>query len=214
MRTTKPISTISFNSKDYLKQKLDELVKAKRISFYSFIVHKPEDDEGGKKEHIHLYIEPSKMLQTDDLKEEFKEFDLEKPDKPKGCINFHTSKFADWYLYSLHDRAYLAMKGQARRHHYTHDDIMSSDDDNLLFLSKSINMLEISPYKDMESAMNNGITWAEYVARGGIPIPQINADRMAWETLWESGTARKFWKEAKEKQKEIEKENYRHDGED
>ena len=69
VRTTKPIATISFNSPDFLRTKLEELRDAGRISFWAFIEHKPEDDEGGKKSHCHLYIEPSKMLQTDDLKD-------------------------------------------------------------------------------------------------------------------------------------------------
>lgn len=110
MRTTKPIATISFNSPAFLKLKLEELTKAGKISFWAFIPHKPEDDEAGTKEHNHLYAEPSKMMQTDDLKAELLEFDPEHPDKPKGCLPFRTSKFADWYLYGLHDKRYLASK--------------------------------------------------------------------------------------------------------
>ena len=45
MRTTKPIATISFNTPDFLKLKLNELLKAGRLSFWAFIVHKPEDDD-------------------------------------------------------------------------------------------------------------------------------------------------------------------------
>lgn len=91
MRTTKPIATISFNSPAFLKLKLEELTKAGKISFWAFIPHKPEDDEAGTKEHNHLYAEPSKMMQTDDLKAELLEFDPEHPDKPKGCLPFRTS---------------------------------------------------------------------------------------------------------------------------
>ena len=68
MRTTKPIATISFNTPEYLKLKLDELTKAKKIAFWAYIVHQPEDDEAGNKVHMHVYIEPSAMVQTEDLR--------------------------------------------------------------------------------------------------------------------------------------------------
>lgn len=86
MRTTKPISTISFNSREYLALKLHELQKSGRISFWAFVEHQPEDDEAGKKVHNHVFVIPSKMLQTDDLREELKEYDPEHPDKPKAVL--------------------------------------------------------------------------------------------------------------------------------
>lgn len=190
VRTTKPISTISFNSVEYLKTKLDELINAKRISFYSFIEHKPEDDEGGKKYHIHLYIEPSKMLQTDDIKDELKEFDTKNPGKPLGCISFNSSKFADWYLYSLHDKRYLASKGQSRVYHYLHKEMFTSDDDDLLFKSKSIDLLSLSPYEDMLDAIGLGLSFEEYFRRGTIPLPQLALFQKAWYLLKDSLTYR------------------------
>lgn len=190
MRTTKPISTISFNTADYLKLKLEELRKAGRISFWAFITHKPEDDEGGKKEHNHVYIEPSKMLQTDDLKEALKEYDPQSPSKPRGCISFNGSKFDPWYMYALHDKRYLASKGQSRRYHYTHDEIQTSDQDDLLCKARSIDMLSLSPYADMENAIDNGITWTQYFARGTIPLPQVALFERAWNLLLANRTYR------------------------
>lgn len=183
MRTTKPISTISFNSPAYLRLKLDELLSAGRISFWAFIKHLPEDDEAGKKDHIHVYIEPSKMLQSDDVKSELMEYDPENPKKPLGCLPFKSSKFDPWYLYALHDKRYLASKGQSRRYHYRHDQIVTSDDDNLTFLARSIDMLALSPYADMEDAIHQGITWPEYFSRGNVPLPQIRQFQEAWHTL-------------------------------
>lgn len=183
MRTTKPISTISFNTPAYLRLKLDELLKAGRISFWAFIVHKPEDDEGGKKEHCHLYVEPSKMLQSDDLRAELKEFDPEHPDKPRGCLSWTGSKFDPWYLYALHDKRYLASKGQARRFHYSHDDIVTSDADDLLCKARSIDLVSLSPYADMEEAQRLGLTFPEYFARGTIPLQQISLFQRAWDLL-------------------------------
>ena len=39
MRTSKPFSTISYNTEDYLTAKLDELVTTRKIEFYAFIEH-------------------------------------------------------------------------------------------------------------------------------------------------------------------------------
>lgn len=190
VRTTKPISTIAFNTPAYLELKLNELLKAGSISFWAFIEHKPEDDEAGKKEHCHVYIEPSKMLQTDDVKSELKEFDPEHPDKPRGCITFKSSKFDPWYLYALHDKRYLASKGQSRRFHYTHDEIRSSDPDDLLCMARSIDMVSLSPYADMEDAQRQGFTWAEYFSRGTIPLPQVALFERAWNLLLQVKTDR------------------------
>lgn len=189
MRTTKPISTISFNTPHYLELKLNELTKSGRISFWAFIVHEPEDDEGGKKQHCHVYVEPSKMLQTDDLKAELREIDPNNT-KPLGCITFKSSKFDPWYMYALHDRRYLATKGESRKYHYKHEDIVSSDPDDLLYKAKSIDMLALSPYEDMIQAQEQGFTWADYFARGHVPLPQVKLFEHAWFLLLRSDTDR------------------------
>lgn len=183
MRTTKPIATISYNSPKYLELKLNELVKAKKIGFWAFICHKPEDDEGGKKAHIHVYLEPAKMLQTVDLCEALKEVNPADMSKPFGCINFRLSRFDDWYLYGLHDRAYLAWKQQSRKHHYDPSEMVTSDADELNYLVQSINLLEVSRYADMLAAQRQGVTWNQYFARGTVPIPQVRACEYAWQLL-------------------------------
>lgn len=183
MRTSKAISTISFNSLQYLITILDQLTKAGKLEFWAVIPHQPEDDEGGKKEHIHVHIVPSKMIQTQQLKDEFVEYDPGNPDKPKGCINFVTSKWDDWYLYGLHDKAYLAQKGQSRRYHYRPDEIISSDQDELNFKVKSIDLLSLSPYMDMIDAQKQGLSYAEYFRRGTVPLPQVLLYERAWQLL-------------------------------
>ena len=182
MRTSKPIATISFNTLSFLEQKLTELTKAGKLSFWAFISHLPEDDEAGNKSHCHLYIEPSKMIQTDDLRAEFKEFDPTNP-KPLGCISFRSSKFDDWYMYGLHDEKYLASKGESRRYHYRHDDFRTSDEDDLLFKSRCIDLTALTPYADMQEAQSRGLSWAEYFMRGRIPIQQIAHFQKAWDML-------------------------------
>lgn len=184
VRTTKPISTISYNSPDYLVLKLEELRKAKIVAFWAFVHHLPEDDEAGNKQHSHVYIELAKIVQTEDLREEFKQYDPNKPDKPLGCITFRSSKnFGDWYLYGIHDKAYLASKGQSRKYHYKFADVITSDPDDLLFKVRSIDLLAISPYTAMLDAQAQGITWTEYFRRGTVPLQQITLCEKAWFLL-------------------------------
>jgi len=172
--------------------KLNELVQAKKVSFWSYIKHLPEDDEGGKKEHMHVYIEPSKMIQTDEIREFLKEYDPEHPDKPKGCLKFNSSKFDSWYMYALHDSRYLASKGQSRKYHYMHDDIVASDDDDLIMMARSIDLMSLSPYADMLDAQAHGVTWAEYFMRGTVPLPQVALFERAWNLLLSGTTERNF----------------------
>lgn len=190
MRTRKPISTISFNSESYLILKLNELKQSKKISFWSIILHAPEDDEGGKKYHYHVFLIPSIQLQTDDIRDFFKEFDPTNPEKPLGCLMFMSSKFSDWVLYALHDKRYLALKNQSRRFHYEYDDLISSDSDDLLMMYRSIDLLALSPYADMESAISQGMSFNEYFCRGTIPIQQVTLYEKAWYLLADNITFR------------------------
>lgn len=182
MRTTKPISTISYNTPAFLELKLNELITSGKIQFWAFIKHKPEDDEAGKKEHIHVYIEPAKMLQTVELQPFFKQF-IDFDIKPLGCIPFISSKFDPWCLYALHDKRYLASKGQSRKYHYKYTELYSSDEDALRFKFRMIDQLSLSPYADIEDAICQGLTFDEYFARGTIPLPQINLYKSAWDYL-------------------------------
>lgn len=190
VKTTLPISTISFNSVEFLALKLEELRNAKIISFWAFIHHKAEDDEGGKKEHNHVYLLPAKSVLTDDIKIALRELDPNNPDKPLGCINFKKSIFDHWYLYSLHDKRYLALKQQSRRFHYSSDDFYTSDADELLFNVKQIDITSLSPYADMLDAQRNGLTWDDYFRRGTVPIPQIGHFERAWFCLLRASTSR------------------------
>ena len=75
MKTSKPVSTISFNSEAYLRGKLRELTAAGVLEFWAYIRHDPEPDEvgdeAGGKQHFHVYMEPAKMIQTTDLRAAF-----------------------------------------------------------------------------------------------------------------------------------------------
>lgn len=189
MKTTKPIATISYNSEAYLALKLGELLASGKISFWAFVPHIAEDDEATK-DHCHVYVEPSKLLQTDDLREYLKEFDPLTPSKPLGCIQWVSSKFDDWYLYGLHDKAYLASKGQSRRYRYRPSDFRTSDDDDLHFKVKRINRLSVSPYSAMLEAQRQGLTWQQFVRLGSVPIPQFALFEKAWFALLSDETYR------------------------
>lgn len=106
MATQKPISTISYNSEIFLKEKLDNWVKAHIIQSYMYICHKGED---GDKDHIHVRIEPNKKLDPMDLQAQLLEYKIGN-DKPLGCRPFRPSKEEDWILYAVHDETYLKLK--------------------------------------------------------------------------------------------------------
>jgi hypothetical protein len=106
MATQKPISTISYNSKEFLKEKLDTWVKAHIIQSYMYICHKGED---GDKDHIHVRIEPNKKLDPMDLTEELREYPIGCK-KPLGVRPWRPSKEEDWILYAVHDKRYLDLK--------------------------------------------------------------------------------------------------------
>lgn len=128
MATQKPISTISYNSESFLKEKLDIWVKAHIIQAYQYICHKGED---GDKDHIHLRIEPNKKLDPMDLADELKEF-IQGKDKPLGVRPFRPSKEEDWFMYVVHDAEYLKLKysggDKGEKLPYSWQDIKASED--------------------------------------------------------------------------------------
>ena len=119
MNTSKSISTISYNSEDFLLLKLKELYNNRMISDYMYILHSPEDDE--LKFHIHLWIQPNKKIDTVELQEMFKEVDPNNP-KPLGCIDFRKSDIDNWILYNQHFRPYLVSKLEDRKKYYQKED--------------------------------------------------------------------------------------------
>lgn len=104
--TSKPISTISYNSEKFLHEVLERWRKDHIIQTYMYICHTGED---GDKDHIHVRIEPNKKLDPMDLSDELQEFDPNH-EKPLGCRPFRPSKEEDWFLYAYHDPDYLKIK--------------------------------------------------------------------------------------------------------
>lgn len=106
MATQKPLSTISYNSEGFLKEKLEEWYTVHIIQSYQYICHKGED---GDKDHIHVRIEPNRRIDPMDLMDELREF-VPGQKKPLGCRPFRPSKEEDWLLYAVHDKDYLKCK--------------------------------------------------------------------------------------------------------
>ena len=86
MRTSKPISTISYNTQEFLLHQLDEMIKNHIISDYMYINHFAEEDE--RKDHIHLWMKPNKLLDTMDIQKYLLEIDPNNPTKPLKCNDF------------------------------------------------------------------------------------------------------------------------------
>lgn len=149
-KTSKYISSISYNSKKFLLDKLDALIYTREISYYEFIQHYPDEDD--KKKHFHLFIMPNHSLDLALFKDYFNEYTFNfkkikcikkillptyflfgrqsyknKPKfKPLGCMPFRvTHKYGDWYWYVIHNTDYLRAKELVRNLHYSDSDIYS-----------------------------------------------------------------------------------------
>ena len=85
MHTSKSISTISYNTKEFLIRKLNELIDTNFISNWFFIEHQPEEDES--KKHIHLWVKPNRLLDTVDFQKFFIQL-VPGEEKPRKCIDF------------------------------------------------------------------------------------------------------------------------------
>lgn len=170
MRTSKPIATISYNSQEFLVQKLDELIQNHKISDYVFINHFAEVDE--KKNHIHLWIKPNKLLDTMDLQKYLMELDPKNPTKPLKCIDFHISKVDDFILYGQHYAPYLATKGESREYHYTKDDFVYYDEDTFddLYNHAFKGSEWAKQNQILEALRDNKIDPSELILNGTLPL--------------------------------------------
>lgn len=190
MRTSKPFATISYNSKTFLTEKLNELVDNSVIDFYVFIEHTAEEDE--LKNHIHLYIMPSSVVDTKVIKDYLQEPDKKHPDKPLGCTIFCSSKFDDWYLYACHDKQYLLSKAQKRKYTYHRSLFVTSDND---YLDERVRTIDRSKFVGMErlvQAVESGISFPEMVRLGQVPIQLINQYRYGYDCLVNANSVDRF----------------------
>lgn len=183
MITRTAISTISYNSEQFLIRELNKLIREdKIIEFYAFIYHYPEEDE--KKPHRHLFVIPSSTVDTFSLNERLQQIDVQNPDKPPlGCISWCHSKFADWFLYSIHDRDYLASKCESRKFHYEKQEVVVSDWD---YFNELIHRSDFSKYKafaKFRDMISSGVNFRELFSNGFIPVQQIVQYKKAFNLL-------------------------------
>lgn len=186
MNTSKPISTISFNSDSFLFSKCNELTNNNIISFFAYIKHygEPTKSKDILKDHFHLYIEPNKRIDTMSLQKEFEEI-FSGYELPLKCLPFNSSKFDDWYFYVLHDPIYLARKGMTRNYFYNRTDILTSDKDYLTDKINSINLHEFNSYIDIAEYQNKGYSFSQYLIAKNISPMQIKAYSTAWAMVEE-----------------------------
>ena len=156
-----------------MTERLRDLENRRVINFWAFIEHIPEKDE--QKAHKHLYVIPNGQLCTD----RFIDFVLEPDltlDKPLKCLSCQSSKFGDWYLYALHDTAYLSSKMQSREYHYTDEDLHVSDEDFFTELKHQIDFSKLGNKKtvDVYNRLKSGDSLDDLIAVGVIPVQQLN----------------------------------------
>lgn len=156
--TSQPISSISYNTVGFLKEKLEELINNHIIQAYMYICHKGED---GDKDHIHLRIEPNKRIDPMDLTEFFKEPDSTRSDgKMLGVRPWRMSREEDWFLYAVHDHEYLNLKYQGGDLHekivYDWHDIVVNDGYDL----------EVAFIRAKSSLLHNSASMAKRLLNG------------------------------------------------
>lgn len=173
MKTSKLISTISYNTKEFLKSTLDELVKNKKLEYWFAINHEPEIDE--KKAHFHVLMCPNGKIDTVDLRQLFIEPDPNNPDMPPlNCLPIRTSKsFGEWYLYAIHHKGYLMSKGESRIHSYCFKNMFGSDLDLLASMVEEIDVSRYRCYEEVFRSAELGIPFSTLIANGIVPLGWI-----------------------------------------
>lgn len=127
-KTSKPLSTVTWNSEQFLVNRLNDLMKNGVISYWCYVLHKAEKSEG--KDHIHLYFEPRKMVDPVDFRSYLCEVDIANPSKPIMPSRIQPSKGNHWVAYCRHDPVYIKKytKEGIKEYEYSKDAFKSSDD--------------------------------------------------------------------------------------
>lgn len=182
MRTSKPFSMISYNTRPFLIEKLNELRDGGLVQFWAFIEHLAEEDE--KKPHKHLYIIPAKLIDTQRVEKALVELDPNNLiGKPLKAIFPCSSKFDDWYLYSLHDKKYLAFKGQKRQYHYNDDAFFVSCEDTFHELKSLIDYSAINRMNLIFEKAENGESLPEIIKTCNIPIQLVGQVKQLYDII-------------------------------
>ena len=180
MRTSKFISTISYNTPYFLETALNNLIKENYIVFWAYIEHLPESGE--TKKHKHLFIQPNGCINTDNLKDCFVEA---VPDSniPLNIMPFRVSKIEDCLLYFLHDVKYLNRKCIRKKYHYQLSDFHCSNADYLVELYYSLDLSKFGNFDTLVENSKLGVRFSKLVANGLVPFQQIKNLQLLYEYL-------------------------------
>lgn len=182
MKTSKLISTISFNTIPFLEGTIKRLVDNELIEWAHWIAHKGEKDDTNK-DHIHLVIQPNKAIDTVQF---FKEFIEPDPNNelPLKCLPPNKTKnIGDWILYGLHHIGYLASKFETREYTYTIDDIQSTDRDLLLEQYRQA-LRELNPELEaVKDAFSKGLSFDDIVLSGGVNKANFQTIAVQYQAL-------------------------------
>lgn len=185
MNSRCPISTISYNTEQFLIKELNKMIDERIIDFYAFIYHFPEGEElGEKKAHRHLYVVPATMVDTFSINSRLQQVDIQNPDKPPlGCMPWKHSKFGDWYMYCLHDKDYLATQCQERKYHYAKDEFVVSNWDYFNELIHTSDLVKYKSFAKFRELVNSGVNFRELFSNGFIPVQQIVQYKKAFNLM-------------------------------
>lgn len=117
----KYFTNISYNTDEFLKNTLIDLVKSNILMWAAFIPH--EADVDTKKAHKHIVLLPAKQsFDPSKVYNLFLEPDLSDTSKPPLGVTqiWHTTPEkheSDLFLYDIHDKVYLDFKGLVRTHY-------------------------------------------------------------------------------------------------
>lgn len=172
MRTRRIISTVTYNTDMWLAVNMKKWLDCGMIDWAHWIRHSPETDE--TKSHVHLVIQPAKILDTSALIKETYELDVTQPGKLLCCQPWrYTASMDDWLLYAIHDEGYLAFKGQSREKHYGIEDVCSTSPEFLREQFKGIDMRKYGLGKRLAEMVAAGNTWETVITSGAIPPAQF-----------------------------------------
>ena len=83
---------------------------------------------------------------------------------------FRNSKFADWFMYALHDKNYLASKYMIKKYHYCKEDFYYSDE---TFFQELIHTSDFTKYKAQQlfvEFVHAGYSFAQILEKGVVPM--------------------------------------------
>lgn len=186
MATQNPISTISYNSESFLREKLELWRKAHIIQSYMYICHHGEVGKDGKKDkdHIHLRIEPNRRLDQMDLTEQLQEWTKDHP-KPLGVRPWRPSKEEDWILYAVHYPSYMTLKygeegEECEKDPYEVDEIRTDEMFDLedAWRRALASMAHSAP--SLMKSLENGASPRDLVCRGENPFTTATLYRLMY----------------------------------